>query len=66
MALEGNKQLTFRLGAAFDDTNRDDSELSLIGDVTLNTQNSKGFERTFYLSYAAGEPSSGLYSHWRQ
>ncbi|MBH0038547.1 TonB-dependent receptor plug domain-containing protein [Pseudoalteromonas sp. SWN166] len=72
MALEGNKQLTFRLGAAFDDTNRDDSELSLIGDVTLNTQNSKGFERTFYLSYAqasqvagytaiGGSDSSGLF-----
>ena len=59
MALEGNKQLTFRLGAAFDDTNRDDSELSLIGDITLNTQNSKGFERTFYLSYAEASQVAG-------
>ncbi|PLT24508.1 TonB-dependent siderophore receptor [Pseudoalteromonas sp. MelDa3] len=59
MALEDNKQLTFRLGAAFDDTNRDDSELSLIGDVTLNTQNSKGFERTFYLSYAEASQVAG-------
>ena len=59
MALEGNKQLTFRLGAAFDDTNRDDSELSLIGDVTLNTQNSKGFDRTFYLSYAQASQVAG-------
>ena len=59
MVLEDNKQLTFRLGAAFDDTNRDDSELSLIGDVTLNTQNSKGFERTFYLSYAQASQVAG-------
>ncbi|MDN3476355.1 TonB-dependent receptor [Pseudoalteromonas sp. APC 3355] len=59
MALEDNKQLTFRLGAAFDDTNRDDSELSLIGDITLNTQNSKGFERTFYLSYAEASQVAG-------
>jgi len=59
MALEGNKQLTFRLGAAFDDTNRDDSELSLIGDITLNTHNSKGFERTFYLSYAEASQVAG-------
>ncbi|TMP03507.1 TonB-dependent receptor [Pseudoalteromonas sp. S3178] len=59
MALEGNKQLTFRLGAAFDDTNRDDSELSLIGDVTLNTQNSKGLDRTFYLSYAQASQVAG-------
>ncbi|ATG77289.1 TonB-dependent receptor [Pseudoalteromonas sp. B131b] len=59
MVLEDNKQLTFRLGAAFDDTNRDDSELSLIGDVTLNTQNSEGFERTFYLSYAQASQVAG-------
>ena len=59
MALEDNKQLTFRLGAAFDDTNRDDSELSLIGDITLNTQNSKGFEHTFYLSYAEASQVAG-------
>ncbi|MBB1349939.1 MULTISPECIES: TonB-dependent siderophore receptor [unclassified Pseudoalteromonas] len=59
MALEDNKQLTFRLGAAFDDTNRDDSELSLIGDITLNTQNSKGLERTFYLSYAEASQVAG-------
>ncbi|MDN3391265.1 TonB-dependent receptor [Pseudoalteromonas sp. APC 3691] len=59
MALEDNKQLTFRLGAAFDDTNRDDSEPSLIGDITLNTQNSKGFERTFYLSYAEASQVAG-------
>jgi len=59
MALEDNKQLTLRLGAAFDDTNRDDSELSLIGDITLNTQNSKGFERTVYLSYAQASQVAG-------
>ncbi|MBB1338236.1 TonB-dependent siderophore receptor [Pseudoalteromonas sp. SR44-2] len=52
MALEDNKQLTFRLGAAFDDTNRDNAEVSAIGDITLNTQNSDGTAQTLYLSYA--------------
>ncbi|MBH0057583.1 TonB-dependent receptor [Pseudoalteromonas sp. SWXJZ94C] len=59
IALEDNQQLTIRLGAAFDDTNRDDSETSLIGDVTLKTQNSEGFERTFYLSYAEASQVAG-------
>ncbi|WP_024612700.1 TonB-dependent receptor [Pseudoalteromonas sp. TB64] len=59
IALEDNQQLTIRLGAAFDDTNRDDSETSLIGDVTLKTQNSEGFERTFYLSYAQASQVAG-------
>ncbi|WP_213608355.1 TonB-dependent receptor [Pseudoalteromonas sp.] len=58
-ALKNNQQLTVRLGAAFDNTNRDDSELSLIGDVTLNTQNSDGTERTLYLSYAEASQVAG-------
>lgn len=59
MALEDNKQLTFRLGAAYDDTNRDDAEVSAIGDITLNTQNSDGTAQTLYLSYAQASQVTG-------
>ena len=59
MALEDNKQLTFRLGAAYDDTNRDDAEVSAIGDITLNTQNSDGTAQTLYLSYAQASQVAG-------
>lgn len=57
--LKQNQLLTLRLGAAFDDTNRDDSELSLIGDISLNTQNSDGSEQTIYLSYAQASQVAG-------
>ncbi|GAA60714.1 hypothetical protein P20652_2580 [Pseudoalteromonas sp. BSi20652] len=57
--LKQNQLLTLRLGAAFDDTNRDDSELSLIGDITLNTQNSDGSEQSLYLSYAQASQVAG-------
>ena len=52
MDLSGDRQLTYRLGATFDDTNRDDSETSLIGDITLNTINADDTSQTFYFSYA--------------
>ncbi|MBB1305812.1 TonB-dependent siderophore receptor [Pseudoalteromonas sp. SR43-5] len=54
-----NQQLTFRLGAAYDDTNRDDAEVSAIGDITLNTQNSDGTAQTLYLSYAQASQVAG-------
>ncbi|KPZ60967.1 TonB-dependent siderophore receptor [Pseudoalteromonas sp. P1-7a] len=54
-----NEQLTFRLGAAYDDTNRDDAEVSAIGDITLNTQNSDGTAHTLYLSYAQASQVAG-------
>lgn len=57
--LKQNQLLTLRLGAAFDDTNRDDSEFSLIGDISLNTQNSDGSEQTVYLSYAQASQVAG-------
>ena len=47
------------LGAAFDNTSRDDYELSLIGDVSFNTQNNDGTERTLYLSYAEASQVAG-------
>lgn len=59
IGLKQNQLLTLRLGAAFDDTNRDDSELSLIGDISLNTQNSDGSEQTLYVSYAQASQVAG-------
>jgi hypothetical protein len=54
-----NQQLTFLLGEAYDDTNRDDAEVSAIGDITLNTQNSDGTAQTIYLSYAQASQVAG-------
>jgi vitamin B12 transporter len=72
MSLQDDQQLTFRLGAAFDDTNRDDSQASLIGDITWNSINADDTSQTLYLSYAeasqvagytaiGGSDSSGLF-----
>ncbi|MCV6627634.1 MAG: TonB-dependent receptor, partial [Cellvibrionaceae bacterium] len=52
LALDDGRQLSLRLGAAFDDSNRDDSQLSWIGDLSLTSSNADGSSRTLYLSYA--------------
>lgn len=59
MALQDEQQLTFRLGAAFDDTNRDDSQVSLIGDITWNQINADNTSQTLYLSYAQASQVPG-------
>ena len=59
MELKNDQQLTFRLGAAFDDTNRDDSETSLIGDITLYQINADDTSQTFYISYAEASQVAG-------
>ena len=59
MALNDAQQLTFRLGAAFDDTNRDDSQVSLIGDISWNSINADETSQTFYLSYAEASQVAG-------
>lgn len=59
MDLQDDKQLTFRLGAAFDDTNRDDSQASLIGDITLYTVNADDTSQTLYFSYAEASQVAG-------
>jgi vitamin B12 transporter len=59
MDLQNDQQLTFRLGAAFDDTNRDDSQVSLIGDITWDTINADDTSQTFYLSYAEASQVAG-------
>jgi vitamin B12 transporter len=59
MSLKDEQQLTFRLGAAFDNTNRDDSDVSLIGDMTWNSFNSDDSFQTVYLSYAEASQVAG-------
>ena len=59
MALNDAQQLTFRLGATFDDTNRDDSQASLIGDVSWNSINADDSSKTVYLSYAEASQVAG-------
>ena len=59
MSLKDEQQLTFRLGAAFDDTNRDDSDVSLIGDITWNSFNNDDSFQTVYLSYAEASQVAG-------
>ena len=59
VTLETNQSVTMRLGATFDDTNRDDSDISLIGDVTWNKVNQDGTERAIYLSYAQASQVAG-------
>lgn len=59
MELNDDQQLTFRLGAAFDDTNRDESDVSLLGDIALNTINADGSSQTIYLSYAEASQVAG-------
>ena len=57
--LQDEQQLSFRLGAAFDDTNRDDSQASLIGDITWNTVNADDTSQTLYISYAEASQVAG-------
>ncbi|MFT5924085.1 MAG: vitamin B12 transporter [Paraglaciecola sp.] len=59
MSLKNEEQLTFRLGAAFDDTNRDDSDVSLIGDITWNRFSGDDTSQTFYFSYAEASQVAG-------
>jgi vitamin B12 transporter len=50
--LRSDQQLTYRLGATFDDTNRDSSATSLIGDIRLNTINTDDTSQAVYFSFA--------------
>lgn len=59
MTLQEDQQLTFRVGAAYDDTNRDDSEVSFIGDITWNKFNADGSAKTVYFSYAEASQVAG-------
>lgn len=57
--LNANETLTFRAGASFDDTNRDDSELSAISDLRWTRLNNDGSSESIYLSYAEASQVAG-------
>ncbi|WP_404339561.1 TonB-dependent receptor plug domain-containing protein [Pseudoalteromonas mariniglutinosa] len=59
ISLEHDQQLTIRLGGTFDDTNRDDSEISIITDINWHKTNKDGSERTVYFSYAEASQVAG-------
>jgi len=59
MTLQADEKLTFRAGVAYDDTNRDDSKASFIGDVTWNKFNADGSSKTVYFSYAEASQVAG-------
>lgn len=72
IALKDNEHITFRAGGAYDDTNRDDSSISLISDVVWHKINPDNSARTVNLSYSeatqvagytaiGGSTSSGLF-----
>jgi len=59
MNLKDDQQLIFRLGATFDDSNRDDSDLSVTGDLTWHSFHSNNLSQTLYLSYAQATQVAG-------
>ncbi|MEP1869581.1 MAG: TonB-dependent receptor [Paraglaciecola sp.] len=59
LVLTGGQDLTFRLGGAFDDTNRDNSDVSLMGDITWNKVNSDNSLQSVYVSYAQASQVAG-------
>ena len=52
IGLKSDEYLIFRVGGSFDDTNRNDSELSFIGDITWERDHIDGTSESIYLSYA--------------
>ena len=72
IALKDNEHITLRVGAAYDDTNRDDSSVSVISDIVWHKINTDKSTRTVNLSYSeatqvagytaiGGSTSSGLF-----
>lgn len=57
--LQADQVLAVRLGAAFDDTNRDDSQVSVIGDVSWIKTNSDASYEKVYMSYAQASQVAG-------
>jgi hypothetical protein len=50
--LNDRKNLVFRVGASFDDTNRDGSKISPVASITLLSDDGLGHSERTYLSYA--------------
>jgi vitamin B12 transporter len=71
-SLNERQDFTFKIGASYDDTNRNKSELSPIAEISLKTDEGNNQSRRTYLSYAettqvigygaiGGSTESGLY-----
>ncbi|MGB1127197.1 MAG: TonB-dependent receptor domain-containing protein, partial [Opitutales bacterium] len=56
---DNGQSLTVRSGASFDDTNRNDSELSAIADVTWQKVHANGHSESLYLAYAESSQVPG-------
>ncbi|AXR07647.1 TonB-dependent receptor plug domain-containing protein [Salinimonas sediminis] len=54
-----NEQVILRLGAAYDDTNRDDAQLSLISDAVWRSLHADNTSQTVSLSYAQASQVAG-------
>jgi len=59
IALNSSDSLTFRIGGSVDDTNRDESQLSAIGDIKWRHVYSNGNSDNFYLSYSEASQVAG-------
>jgi len=57
--LNEQESLTFRAGASFDDTNRDDSEVSALFDVTWLRRHGNGSSDSVHLSFAEASQVAG-------
>lgn len=57
--LADDQQLTMRFGASFDDTNRNDSKVSVISDINWLTLNRDNSTRNLYLSYTEASQVAG-------
>ncbi len=57
--LNESENLTFRIGGSYDDTNRDDNELSAIGDITWKRAHTNGNSESLYLSYSEASQVPG-------
>lgn len=51
-SLSNQEELTFKIGASLDDTNRDNSEVSPIAEISWQKKDKQGRSEKLYLSYA--------------
>ncbi len=59
LQLAENETLSLRAGATYDDTNRDDSDVSPISDITWERTHANGQSEKVYLSYAQATQVAG-------
>lgn len=57
--LDDEQTMQFRLGASYDNTNRDDDKLSLLSDLSWTQTQANGASQSWYLSYAQASQVAG-------